>query len=62
MNKDKKPNVNFIHVFGCKYFVLKNQDENLENFKSKADELYIFKEVYFKFRKKKKEKKEVYLI
>ena len=36
--KDKKPTINFLHVFGCKCFVLKNQGENLGKFEAKADE------------------------
>ena len=36
--KGKKPTLNFLHVFGCKYFVLRNQGENLGKFEAKADE------------------------
>ena len=36
--KGKKPTLNFLHVFGCKCFVLRNQGENLGKFESKADE------------------------
>ena len=31
--KNKKPTLNFLHVFGCKCFVLRNQGENLESLK-----------------------------
>ena len=36
--KNKKPTINFLHVFGCKCFVLRNQGENLGKFEGKADE------------------------
>ena len=36
--KNKKPTLNFLHVFGCKCFVLRNQGENLGKFEVKADE------------------------
>ena len=36
--KGKKPTLNFLHVFGCKCFVLRNQGENLGKFEAKADE------------------------
>ena len=36
--KNKKPTLNFLHVFGCKCFVLRNQGENLRKFQAKADE------------------------
>ena len=36
--KNKKPTLNFLHVFGCKFFVLRNQDENLGKFEAKVDE------------------------
>ena len=36
--KGKKPTPNFLHVFGCKCFVLRNQGENLGKFEAKADE------------------------
>ena len=36
--KNKKPTINFLHVFGCKCFVLRNQGENLEKFEAEADE------------------------
>ena len=36
--KNKKPTINFLHVFGCKCFVLRNQDENLGKFEAKSDE------------------------
>ena len=36
--KNKKPTINFLHVFGCKCFVLRNQRENLGKFEAKADE------------------------
>ena len=36
--KNKKATINFLHVFGCKCFVLRNQGENLRKFEAKADE------------------------
>ena len=36
--KNKKPTLGFLHVFGCKCFVLRNQGENLGKFEVKADE------------------------
>ena len=36
--KGKKPTVGFLHVFGCKCFVLRNQGENIGKFEAKADE------------------------
>ena len=36
--KNKKPTINFLRVFGCKCFVLRNQGENLGKFEAKADE------------------------
>lgn len=41
MKKDKKPTMNFLHVLGCKFFVLKNQGEHLVKFEAKADETYL---------------------
>ena len=38
MTKNNKPIINFLHVFGCKCFVLRNQGENLGKFEAKADE------------------------
>ena len=40
--KNKKPTLNFLHVFGCKCFVLRNQGENLGKFEAKADEAIFF--------------------
>ena len=37
--KNKKTTINFLHVFGCKYFVLRNQGENLGKFEAKTDEV-----------------------
>lgn len=42
MNKDKKPTVKFLHVFGCKCYVMINQSENLGKFKAKVDESFCF--------------------
>ena len=36
--KEKKPTLGFLHVFGSKCFVLRNQGETLGKFESKADE------------------------
>jgi len=35
---DKKPNISYFHVFGCKYFVHNNGKDNLGKFDSKADD------------------------
>ena len=32
--KEKKPTLGFLHVFGCKCFVLRNQGENLDKFEA----------------------------
>ena len=40
--KNKKPTINFLHVFGCKCFLLRNQGENLRKFEAKADEPIFF--------------------
>ena len=34
----RKPNISYLHVFGCKCFVLNNGKENLGKFDAKADE------------------------
>ena len=36
--KNKKPTLEFLHDFGCKCFVLRNQGENLGKFEAKAVE------------------------
>ena len=36
--KGRKPNLSYLHVFGCKCFVLNNGKENLGKFDAKADE------------------------
>ena len=36
--KNKKPTINFLHVFGCKCFVLRNQGKNIVKFEAKADD------------------------
>ena len=36
--KKNNPIINFIYIFGCKCFVLRNQVENLGKFEAKADE------------------------
>ena len=38
MVKNKKPNLNYFHIFGCKCFVLKTHPEQLTKFDLKADE------------------------
>ena len=40
--KEKKPTLGFLHVFGCKCFVLRNQGENLGKFEAKDDEAIFF--------------------
>ena len=37
--KNKKPTLNFLHVFGCKCFILRNRGENLGKFEAMADEV-----------------------
>ena len=39
--KNKKPTINFLHVFGCKCFVLINQGENLGNLKQRLMKQYL---------------------
>ena len=40
--KNKKPTLNFLHVFGCKCFVLRNQDlKILESLKQRQMKLYL---------------------
>jgi len=36
--KGRKPNIAHLKVFGCKYFILNNEKENLDKFDSKVDE------------------------
>ena len=36
--KNMKPTINFLHVFGCKCFVLRNQGDFFKKFEAKADE------------------------
>ncbi|KAK1384246.1 hypothetical protein POM88_021981 [Heracleum sosnowskyi] len=38
MVKNKKPNLKYFHIFGCKCFVLKTHPEQLTKFELKADE------------------------
>ena len=38
MVKEKKPNLKYFHIFGCKCFVLKTHPEQLTKFDLKADE------------------------
>ena len=35
---DRKPNINYFHVFGCKCFILNNGKDNLGKFDRKSDE------------------------
>ena len=35
--KNKKPTLGFLHVFGCKCFVIRNQGKNLGKFEAKAN-------------------------
>ena len=35
---ERKPNISYFHVFGCKYFVLNNGKDNLGKFDTKSDE------------------------
>ena len=34
---DRKPNINYFHIFGCKCFVLNNGKNNLEKFDGESD-------------------------
>ena len=36
--KNKKPTLNFLHVFGCKCYILRNQTDQNGKFDAKADE------------------------
>lgn len=36
--KRRKNNVGYFHVFGCKFFVLNNNKDNLSKFDTKVDE------------------------
>ena len=36
--KNRKPTLNFAHVFGCKCYILRNQTEHHGKFDAKADE------------------------
>lgn len=36
--KDRKPNIIYVHAFGCKCFVVKNDKDNLGKFDAKSDE------------------------
>ena len=36
--KRRKPTLNFLHVFGCKCFILRNQADHKGKFDAKADE------------------------
>ena len=35
---ERKSNISYFHVFGCKYFVLNNRKDNLRKFNAKSDE------------------------
>ena len=35
---ERKPNIYYFHIFGCKYCVLNNGKDNLEKFDAKSDE------------------------
>jgi len=39
--KGKKPTLNFLHAFGCKCFVLRNQGDQLGKFEAKVDEAFF---------------------
>ena len=36
--KDRKSNISYFHIFGCKYFILNNKKDNLKKFDAKLDE------------------------
>ena len=36
--KDRKPNISYFHIFGCRYFVLNNSEDSLDKFEAKSDE------------------------
>ena len=35
---ERKPNISYFHVFGCKCFILNNGKDNLDKFDAKSDE------------------------
>ena len=35
---ERKPNIYYFHIFGCRCFVLNNEKDNLEKFDAKSDE------------------------
>ena len=35
---ERKPNISYFHVFGCKYFILNSGKDNLGKFDTKSDE------------------------
>lgn len=37
--KRRNSNISHLHVVGCKYFILNNRKDNLENFDTKDDEI-----------------------
>ena len=36
--KGRKLNISYFHIFGCKYFILNNEKDNLGKFDAKSDE------------------------
>ena len=39
--KDRKPNLDYFHTFGCKYFIHINGKDNLRKFDPKSDEIFF---------------------
>ena len=38
LGKERKPNINYFHIFGCRCFILNNGKNNLEKFNARLDE------------------------
>ena len=56
--KERKQNINYFHIFGCKYFILNNEKDNFKKIDVKSDEgiflgYSISNKAYKVFNKKK---------
>ena len=40
--KDRKLNIGYFHIFGCRCFVLNNDKDSLDKFDAKSDEAIFF--------------------
>ena len=38
LQHDRKPNIEYFHIFGCKFYIHNNEKDNLEKFDAKADQ------------------------